>query len=83
MATIMFSFHDHVDEPRREALLEELRATKGVQAAGRLRPDAVLPSMRHLGYAEIAAQADDTDAKHFLEAMPEIELVSVPTRGVA
>jgi hypothetical protein len=83
MPTILFTFHENVQESRREALLEQLRATKGVEAAGRVRPDASLPSMRRLGYAEIDALADGADVKRMLEAAPEVVLVPTSPRGVA
>ncbi|MCK8786176.1 hypothetical protein M0638_17510 [Roseomonas sp. NAR14] len=84
MNTILFTFREGTGDDRRDGILEQLRQAVGIKAAGQVRPNASLPRLRRLAYAEAAGEDAITQASRLLKNLPEIESVELPpARGIA
>ena len=84
MPTILFTFRENTSEGLRETVIDHLRRTEGIKAAGRVRPDASLSSLRRMGFAEVAGEEALAHASEWLSSAPEVESVEVPApRGIA
>jgi hypothetical protein len=74
MKSVMFSFSDSVNEESQGRALSEIKALPGVRNVGRVSPQAKMPALRRMCFAEV----DDNTADAVIGELREMQGIQSP-----
>jgi hypothetical protein len=75
---VVFMFRENTPEETQELVRSQLLRLPGIVSVGRISPDASLPSLRRMWYAEVANDRAAAEVASRLRAHDQIESADIP-----